>query len=319
MANATPALMIHGGGHVMLSRKDIRPKQTKTLLDAGFLPVSVDYRLCPETTLLEGPMRDVCDALKWARNTLPQLPFKRPDIRVNGCQVVAIGWSTGGHLAMTLAWTAPAQGIDPPQAILSLYSPTDYEDPFWTQPNIPRGAEHAVPEAESHDGPRSLSEGTYDKPITAYNVPPSTRSIGGWLAPSDARSRIALHMNWNGQTLPVLLHGPALIATAAVHSKAVVEPTREQMASVSPLAQIRRGKYRTPTFIVHGTLDDLIPWQQSQRTHGALVEGGVEAGLRVVEGAVHLFDVYHGFERDEGAAGAVRDGYEFLCRWVGLG
>lgn len=49
----------------MLSRKDIRPKQTQILLDAGFVPVSVDYRLCPETTLEEGPITDVRDALGW--------------------------------------------------------------------------------------------------------------------------------------------------------------------------------------------------------------------------------------------------------------
>ena len=305
----------------MLSRKDIRPKQTKTLLDAGFLPVSVDYRLCPETTLPNGPMRDVCDALKWARNELPELRLKRSDIRANGSQIVAIGWSTGGHLAMTLAWTAPAQAISPPQAILSLYSPTDYHDPFWTLPNVPRGAEHIASEAQSNDdGSKILRDGIFDKPITAYNVPSGTRTIGGWLAPNDLRSRIALHMNWNGQTLPVLLCGATLAAAgSAPHSKDIVVPKPEQIASVSPLAQIQRGTYRTPTFIVHGTLDDLIPWQQSQRTHVALVASGVEAGLRVVEGAVHLFDSYHGFERDVDAAGAVADGYRFLGRWVGLG
>ena len=310
----------------MLSRKDVRPKQTKILLDAGFLPVSVDYRLCPEKSLLEGPMHDVCNALKWARNTLPNLSLKRRDIRANGDQVVAVGWSTGGQLAMTLAWTAPAQGIHPPQAILALYCPTDYEDTFWTRPNIPRGAEIAASDAELHG--LSLGEGIYDKPITAYNVPAGTRTIGGWMAPSDPRSRIALHMNWKGQTLPILLNGLTRSTTHMENVQSlkvgggVLElpwPTREQMASVSPLAQIKRGNYHTPTFLIHGTLDDLIPWQQSQRTHVALAEGGVEAQLRIVEGSVHLFDVYHGFERDESAARAVRDGYDFLRRYVGLG
>nr|AGI60155.1 type I polyketide synthase PKS2 [Dolichousnea longissima] len=59
------ALMIHGGGHVISTRKDIRDDQTQILLNAGFLPVSVDYRLCPEITISEGPMRDVCDAFYW--------------------------------------------------------------------------------------------------------------------------------------------------------------------------------------------------------------------------------------------------------------
>ena len=304
----------------MLSRKDIRPKQTKTLLDAGFLPVSVDYRLCPETTLLDGPMRDVCNALQWAQNELPKLRLRRPDIRANGSQVVAIGWSTGGHLAMTLAWTAPAQGIKPPQAILSLYSPTDYQDPIWTRPNIPRGTEHVASEAKTHDWPKVLRDGIYDKTLTAYNVPSGTPTIGGWMAPSDPRSRIALHMNWNGQTLPVLLHGRALAAAAATaNPKNSAEPNHDEIISVSPLAQIRGGKYHTPTFLIHGTLDDLIPWQQSQKTYEALLEGGIDAQLREVEGGVHLFDVYHGYERDENAARAVSDGYDFIRRYVGLG
>ena len=57
------ALMIHGGGHVMLSRKDVRSKQTQLLLENGRLPVSIDYRLCPEVNINDGPMTDVCDAL----------------------------------------------------------------------------------------------------------------------------------------------------------------------------------------------------------------------------------------------------------------
>ena len=120
--------MIHGGGHILLSRKDIRPKQTKILLDSGFLPISIDYRLCPEVTLSEGPMTDVCHALEWARYTLPALNLGCPGLEINGERVVAIGWSTGGHLAMSLAWTAPQRSLKPPSAILAFYCPTDYED-----------------------------------------------------------------------------------------------------------------------------------------------------------------------------------------------
>ena len=114
----------------MLSRKDCRrPRQIQHLLDNGFLPVAVDYRLCPEVTLRHGPLVDVCDALRWARDTLPNLRLDCKGIRVNGSQVVAVGWSTGGTLAMTLAWTAYLrQDLQPPQAILSFYCPTDYED-----------------------------------------------------------------------------------------------------------------------------------------------------------------------------------------------
>ena len=299
--------MIHGGGHVMLSRKDVRPRQTQTLLEAGFLPVSIDYRLCPETTILEGPMHDVCSALHWARHTLPTMRLQRADIHPNGDRVVTVGWSTGGHLAMTLAWTAPAVGLTPPDAILAFYCPTDYEDPFWTRPNIPRGVE-----SEAAQSPYNLWEGVRSSPITGYNPSASTHALGGWIAPEDARSRISLHMNWKGQTLPILLNG-------LQHTEHDLRsPTQEQIRSISPFAQIRSGTYGTPTFILHGTQDDLIPWQQARRTYQALCEREVPAEVRIVPDGVHLFDINKGFERDEQAVRAVREGYEFLARFAGV-
>ena len=122
------ALMIHGGSHVLFSRKDIRPHQTRLLLSMGFLPVSLDHRLCPEVTLAEGPMVDVCDALHWARHTLPSIDLGDASIRPDGKRIVVIGWSSGVQLAMSLGWTAPSRNLRPPTAILAFYSPTDYED-----------------------------------------------------------------------------------------------------------------------------------------------------------------------------------------------
>lgn len=120
--------MIHGGSHIIFSRKDIRPAQTRLLLEKGFLPVSLDHRLCPEVTLREGPMVDICDALEWARFTLPGLKLQRSGLQIDGERVVVVGWSSGGQLAMSLGWTAPQRGLKPPEAILAFYSPTNYED-----------------------------------------------------------------------------------------------------------------------------------------------------------------------------------------------
>lgn len=128
------ALMIHGGSHVLFSRKDIRPCQTRLLLNAGFLPVSLDHRLCPEVTLAAGPMADVCDALYWARHTLPAIDLGDASIQVDGERVVVVGWSSGGQLAMSLGWTAPSRNLRPPTAILAFYSPTDYEDECESSP-----------------------------------------------------------------------------------------------------------------------------------------------------------------------------------------
>lgn len=113
---------------MIFSRKDIRPPQTRLLLEKGFLPISLDHRMCPEINLSQGPMVDICDALAWARNELPQLELRRSDIKVDGEKVVVIGWSSGGQLAMSLGWTAPQRGLKPPSAILAFYCPSDYED-----------------------------------------------------------------------------------------------------------------------------------------------------------------------------------------------
>ena len=109
-----------------LSRKAIRPFQTAFLLAHNVLPVSVDYRLCPEINLVDGPITDVCDAYAWAQTGL-QAVVRNKGILVNEKKIVIIGWSTGGHLAMTTTWNSKERGLKPPVAILSFYGPTDFE------------------------------------------------------------------------------------------------------------------------------------------------------------------------------------------------
>lgn len=300
----------------MLSRQDIRADQTAMLLDAGFLPISIDYRLCPETTLAEGPMADVVDGLHWIRTALPHIALSRPDISMDATKVVAVGWSTGGHLATTLAWTSKARGVQPPEAIFALYCPLDYEDPFWTRPNIPEGvgSPEAATAASFELDENLWTKGIFDAPITKYNVAPNKKALGGWLAPSDQRSRLALYMNCSGRALHVLLSG-----LDKKTRKEPAAPAQADILAVSPLAQVRAGNYTTPTFILHPRGDDLIPWQQAQRTFEALQENHVDAELRIVEGVGHLFDL-GGLQRVRNTAArqAVVDGYDFLCRHVGL-
>lgn len=296
----------------MLSRKDVRPQQTSLLLDLGFIPVSIDYRLCPETSLEEGPMRDVCEALHWARTCLPSLALKRHDISISGEEVVAVGWSTGGHLALSLGWTAPQAGIRPPEAILAFYCPLDYEDSFWSRPNRPYN-EEVTNDYDIWDGVR-------DAPITAYNPPAVLGASGGWMTKTDARSRIALHMNWHGQTLPILIHGlknrKKVTKVGSTSILKLPNPTLKEIQSVSPLAQVRKGNYRTPTFIVHPVQDDLIPWQQAERTYDALVQNGIPADLRLVRNARHLFDLHAQYNKNTEARQAVYDGYSFLASHI---
>ena len=313
----------------MLSRKDIRPFQLQHLLSSGLLPISIDHRLCPELSITSGPMTDVCHALDWARNTLPNLPLSRHDIAADGAKVVVVGWSTGGMLAMSLGWTAPARGLKPPEAILVFYCPTDYESEWWQKPHFPWRTSQADAQREY-----DLWDAVRDTPITGYNIA-SARVPGGWMSTLDARARIPLHMNWTSQTLPILLgaltsekKAKRLAASARGNPSCVSQPhdgrshlpqpPLADVRAISPLAKIREGKYQVPTYLIHGSQDDFIPWQETRRTYDELVRQGVPAGVNIVQGGGHMFEML-GVPGDDGRVWqSVVDGYRFLFEHVGL-
>ncbi|KAE9372419.1 BcPKS19, polyketide synthase [Stipitochalara longipes BDJ] len=308
------ALMIHGGSHMIFSRKDVRPAQTRLLLERGFVPVSIDHRLCPEVSLADGPMVDVCDALEWARYELPYLKFQNsPGLQIDGRKVVVIGWSSGGQLAMSLGWTAPQRGLKPPDAVLTFYSPTDYEDEWWTTPIQPRGAEDS---GEEYD----LLEGVHDSPITSYDEVGAWELFGDPRVQTDSRFRLILHINWKAQTLPVIIGGLPSKSVLASKHKTITDilhqpqPAKDKLQQCSPRAQIQKGNYRTPTFFIHGTDDELIPWQMTQGTYEVLRNSGVVSGMELVKDVGHICDLSSEPE-SEGWKATVK-GYEFLFSFV---
>lgn len=135
-------------------------------------------------------------------------------------------------------------------------------------------------------------------------------------------------MNWKAQTLPVIIEGlpsrarlensgpdPRFLTKDSdevdiSYWNALPQPPNEEIRRCSPLAQVRQGNYATPTFLVHGTADDLIPWQQSSRTAEAMKTHGVEVRLILVPGAPHICDG----SRDPQSAGwqAVLEAYKWL-------
>lgn len=127
------ALLFHGGGYMTLSRKAVRPAQIQFLLSNGVLPISFDYSLCPQVNVIDGAMVDAREAYAWAMGQLPGILLQATaqgaggGIVVDPSKIVIVGWSTGGHLAMTLAWTTIAAGLPPPRAILAFYCPTVYD------------------------------------------------------------------------------------------------------------------------------------------------------------------------------------------------
>jgi dipeptidyl aminopeptidase/acylaminoacyl peptidase len=57
------------------------------------------------------------------------------------------------------------------------------------------------------------------------------------------------------------------------------------------MAQVRSGAYRTPTFIVHGKRDDVVPHTMGVDLVGEMKKMDVESGVLVVPKARHTFNL----------------------------
>ncbi|QSZ37813.1 hypothetical protein DSL72_008913 [Monilinia vaccinii-corymbosi] len=290
------ALMIHGGGHMTLSRKAIRPAQTSFLLANSILPISLDYRLCPEIDLISGPMVDICDAYGWAQTQLKGLMSGR-GVAVDPTKIIVIGWSTGGHLAMTTAWMTRNAGLKPPSAILAFYSPTDFES---GDLDISRAVEYPGRKISMDKIRKSLSK----RPITTYGAEGIDSTGLGWVRPGDPRSELVLSLFKEGNGLNLMLNG---ISDDNWQRK----PDPSRIAAISPMAQLRSGRYNTPTFLIHGENDEIVPYHAAKAFTTALREYGVPSGFLGVPGVKHIHDLGLKPGMEEWKQG-VEPGYEFL-------
>lgn len=104
-AEAPVIMMIHGGGWIVGSSNMINKDQIDDCLERGWIVLALEHRLCPGVTLLDGPMRDVRDALQWVQNgglkrALQDAGYK--SIKPDAKRVMATGYSSGGQLALSL-------------------------------------------------------------------------------------------------------------------------------------------------------------------------------------------------------------------------
>ncbi|KAL8729519.1 MAG: hypothetical protein Q9166_004691 [cf. Caloplaca sp. 2 TL-2023] len=301
------ALMIHGGGYMTLSRTAVRPLQTRFLLEKGILPISLDHRLCPEINIIDGPMADVRDAIAWARTELPDIAMSH-GTTVDTSKIAVIGWSTGGHLAMTTAWTTAEAGIKPPNIILNFYGPSDFEALAASNIDLNQDLPTTTLSTERiHKSPNP-------KPLTTYHPPsnPTNTPELNYLHPSDPRSALVLSLFKNNgpSNLSLLLNNlPPPTSPSA--------PPQPHLDAINPIAQLRKGNYNVPTFIIHGSEDEILPCRTSVAFDKAMKERGVESGVLVVQGAKHIHDLGVG-EGSEMWERGVGPGYGFLMRVLGM-
>lgn len=116
---------IHGGALIVGQRTGgPNPEQRKRYLDAGYVIVSIDYRLAPETKL-NGIITDVQDAFKWVR-------AKGPDLyKIDPKRVAVVGHSAGGYLTLMSGFAVEPR----PQALIAFYGYGDIDGDWYAKPD----------------------------------------------------------------------------------------------------------------------------------------------------------------------------------------
>ncbi|ETN91615.1 Carboxylesterase LipF [Gammaproteobacteria bacterium MOLA455] len=122
--NRPVILWIHGGALVMGSRTSLPPtKQFERYMTAGYILVSIDYRLSPVTKLAE-IIEDVEDAYAWLRREGPHLFKADPE------RIVVMGMSAGGYLALISGFSLSPR----PKALVSFYGYGDITGEWQSKP-----------------------------------------------------------------------------------------------------------------------------------------------------------------------------------------
>lgn len=91
-------LFIHGGGWIASNKTDYSRPLFHQFLTLGFVVVSMDYRLLPET-MFDGQLEDIRDIEKWLKNSLSS-ELQEGNIKVATDRIVVAGGSAGAHLAL---------------------------------------------------------------------------------------------------------------------------------------------------------------------------------------------------------------------------
>lgn len=133
-------LWIHGGALIMGDRKGMRSSLRDMLLEAGFVVVSIDYRLAPEVKL-PAIYEDIKDAYAWLRKEGPRR------FRIDAGKIVVMGGSAGGFLTLSAGFLFEPR----PRGLVAFYGYGDVAakwysrpDPFYLeQPRVSKTDAHA--------------------------------------------------------------------------------------------------------------------------------------------------------------------------------
>lgn len=114
---------IHGGALIMGHREQVSNLKDD-FLKAGFLVVSIDYRLAPETKMPD-IVQDVEDSFHWIRTQGPKLFHADPD------RIAVWGGSAGGYLTLTAGYRVKPRL----KALVAFWGYGDVIGPWYSEPS----------------------------------------------------------------------------------------------------------------------------------------------------------------------------------------
>ena len=117
-------IYIHGGALIMGSRTNIVGGVKELMLDAGYVIVSIDYRLAPETKLPD-IIKDLEDAYTWIHEKGPKL------FNADTKKIAVMGGSAGGYLTLTSGFRAKPR----PSVLVSFFGYGDLIGDWYSKPS----------------------------------------------------------------------------------------------------------------------------------------------------------------------------------------
>ncbi|CAD0057681.1 unnamed protein product [Aureobasidium pullulans] len=92
-------LFIHGGAWIGGNRQGFSRPVFEEFLSYGFVVVSTDYRLVPESSFINGQLEDIRDVETWIKTEMPS-KLKDHGFDVQTEQIVVVGGSAGALPAL---------------------------------------------------------------------------------------------------------------------------------------------------------------------------------------------------------------------------
>ncbi len=130
---------VHGGALIVGHRASVPRWLQEAAAESGYVLVSIDYRLAPETKLPE-IIADLEDAFRWVREKGPAL------FHADAAKIGVVGGSAGGYLTLTAGFRAQPR----PAVLVSLWGYGDLIGPWYSTPS-PHARHHTskLSEAEA--------------------------------------------------------------------------------------------------------------------------------------------------------------------------